>query len=263
MLKQTNRQLRTSVGLSQTPIQTYAGQEVSTHEDGKKIKYFYRNVNKKSKRKMTSSMYLAKVVIFIVKSFAFTIVVGARLTIGLSVWIAAICRVIAVASFQITVSLIGHGDAGQAAQVIEKAASIWPQGLNAIIRSFWDKGNYEQQNTGTLTPYEANRYSKSVPVNWGRAFFEIIYSIIFYSSIIVSSRYFGAFSASATISYDFTVGQKQVLTVDAQENAGPGQLLTEIITNLFDFATNIPVPVYLAAFGIMVILIVVLIGRRR
>lgn len=112
------------------------------------------------------STRMVKLIVFLTKAIAFTIIVAAWATVGLLAWIAMVCRVIAITAFHVTTSLLSGSNVSLAGPSIEQVASMWPQGLDQIIFSFWkNKGNMEKQIQSK---------------DWKRVAVESLYSIVFY-----------------------------------------------------------------------------------
>lgn len=120
-----------------------------------------------------------KAFIVVVKLIAFAITMGVWCTLGLVMWIALIARVTAIATLEMTLSLIGnarYGSSYATARKVEDAASMWYRGCLSIVH-----GYFGSEGSGVRAEAE----SDEGPINWKRVFVEVVYSFFFYGSLLL------------------------------------------------------------------------------
>lgn len=118
-------------------------------------------------------------VVFMAKLIAFAMVLIAWCTVALGVWIAIMCRVMIIATFKMTVSLLSEGSPESAVSYIENNAQMWPRGLEYIFKVFFDapKINENHNTSGLLEVFSTIR-----------VFVEMAFAFIFYFSFYLAFR---------------------------------------------------------------------------
>jgi hypothetical protein len=141
----------------------------------------------------------------IVKALAFILTATVWSTVGLAMWIALVSRVTAVATLQITASLIGdcgYGKLDTATKSIEETAAVWYRGFTAIVDGFYiprienPKTAVDSKEVKQLTFEEQQKLEKRIQEErerkWARVVFETGYSVCFYGSIYLVYYFFWA-----------------------------------------------------------------------
>jgi hypothetical protein len=141
----------------------------------------------------------------IVKALAFILAATVWSTVGLAMWVALVSSVTAIATLQITASLIGdegHGKLNGATKSIEETAAVWYRGFTTIVDGFYvprvenPKTTVDAKEVKQLTYQEQQQLEKRIQEErerkWTRVVFETGYSVCFYGSIYLAYYLFWA-----------------------------------------------------------------------